>query len=105
MDGPDTVNVRESWRRAALLLAVGVVLYFWKLGSHDLWPPDEPRFALVAREMWERGDFSVLSRNNQLYTAKPPLFFGAFNAFGRLFGGVNGWPARLPPAVSPVLPL
>ncbi len=56
MDGPGTVNARGPWRRLALLLAAGFVLFFWRLGSHDLWPPDEPRFALVAKEMWARGD-------------------------------------------------
>ena len=103
MDGPGTVNARGPWRRLALLLAAGFVLFFWRLGSHDLWPPDEPRFALVAKEMWARGDYSVLSLNNHLYTDKPPLFFWAINGFGRLLGGIDEWAARLPSAVSAVL--
>src|SRR2546425_1186959 len=105
MDGPGTVNARGPWRRLALLLALGFVLFFWRLGSHDLWPPDEPRFALVAKEMWARGDYSVLSLNNHLYTDKPPLFFWAINGFGRLLGGIDEWAARLPSAVSAVLAL
>jgi 4-amino-4-deoxy-L-arabinose transferase-like glycosyltransferase len=102
MDGPGTVNAREPWRRIALLGA-GAVLFFWRLGSHDLWPPDEPRFALVAKEMWTRGDYSVLSLNNHLYTDKPPLFFWAINGFGRILGGIDEWAARLPSAVATVL--
>src|SRR5881628_3787327 len=103
MDGPGTVNARGPGRRLPLLLAAGFLLFFWRLGSHDLWPPDEPRFALVAQEMWARGDYSVLSLNNHLYTDKPPLFFWAINGFGRLLGGIDEWAARLPSAVSAVL--
>src|SRR2546426_8098633 len=103
MDGAGTVNAPAPWRRLALLLGAGFVLFFWRLGSHDLWPPDEPRFALVAKEMWARGDYSVLSLNNHLYTDKPPLFFWAINGFGRLLGGIDEWAARLPSAVSAVL--
>jgi 4-amino-4-deoxy-L-arabinose transferase-like glycosyltransferase len=104
MDAHGTVNARER-RRLALLLFAGLVLFFWRLGSHDLWPPDEPRFALVAKEMWMRGDYSVLSLDNHLYTDKPPLFFWAINGFARLLGGIDEWAARLPSAVSTLLAL
>ena len=106
MDARVTVN--EDARRPdttgrvglLILVALGLVLFFWRLGSHDLWPPDEPRFALVAQEMRERGDYVVLSLNNHLYTDKPPLFFWAINGFGRLVGGIDEWAARLPSAVA-----
>src|SRR3989338_6499763 len=93
MDGRVTVNAESPAPGApgraglAILLAAGFLIFFWRLGSHDLCPPDEPRFALVAQEMWSRGDYSVLSLNNHLYTGKPPLFFWAINGFGRLLGG------------------
>src|SRR5262245_27747784 len=103
MDRPEPVNARDGWRRLGLLLAVGAALFLWRLGSHDLWPPDEPRFALVAKEMWQRGDYSVLSLNDHLYTDKPPLFFWAINGFGRILGGIDEWAARLPSAVSTIL--
>lgn len=103
MDGPGTVNARARRARRALLVAAGLLLFFWRLGSHDLWPPDEPRFALVAKEMWMKGDYAVLSLNDRLYTDKPPLFFWAINGFGRLLGGIDEWAARLPSALSTVL--
>ena len=35
-------------------------LYLWVgLANRDLWAPDEPRYALVAREMRERGDWQI----------------------------------------------
>ncbi len=92
-------------RDLVLLCLVGAALFFWRLGSHDLWPPDEPRFANVAREMRDRGDYAVLSLNNRLYTDKPPLFFWAINGFGLLGGGVNEWSARLPSATAGLLTL
>src|SRR5262245_7326776 len=103
MDRTEPVNARPDWRRIGLLLAAGAALFLWRLGSHDLWPPDEPRFALVAKEMWQRGDYSVLSLNDHLYTDKPPLFFWAINGFGRILGGIDEWAARLPSAVSTLL--
>jgi len=106
MDGQDTVNAASRrWPGLLLLTAAGMLIFFWRLGSHDLWPPDEPRFALVAREMWARGDYSVLSLNDHLYTDKPPLFFWAINGFGRLLGGIDEWAARLPSAVAALLAL
>jgi len=106
MNTRGTVNATTTrWPGYLLLTAAGLVIFFWRLGSHDLWPPDEPRFALVAREMWVRGDYSVLSLNNHLYTDKPPLFFWAINLFGRLFGGIDEWAARLPSAVATLLAL
>ncbi len=106
MDEQDRVNAAAPrWPGLLLLTAAGLLVFFWRLGSHDLWPPDEPRFALVAREMWTRGDYTVLSLNNHLYTDKPPLFFWAINAFGRLLGGIDEWAARLPSAVSALLAL
>ncbi len=99
-------GARGADRRAlALLLLCGALLFLWRLGAHDLWPPDEPRFGLVAREMRVRGDAVVLSLNDALYTDKPPLFFWAINGFALLRGGVDEWAARLPSAASGILSL
>lgn len=93
--------VNGEHRRALLVLAaVGLLLFFWRLGDRDLWPPDEPRFALVASEMRQTGDPIVLSLNGERYTDKPPLFFWAINVFGFLTGGITGWSARLPSALA-----
>jgi 4-amino-4-deoxy-L-arabinose transferase-like glycosyltransferase len=88
------VNRRHAVNAALLLW--GLVLFGWKLGGHALWPPDEPRFALVAKEMRARADAIVLSRNDRLYTDKPPLFFWAIAAASLLTGRVDETAARLP---------
>jgi 4-amino-4-deoxy-L-arabinose transferase-like glycosyltransferase len=98
---PPQQRAQAAPRRYALALVVlGGALFLWRLGSHDLLPPDEPRFALVAREMAASGDYSVLSLNHRLYTDKPPLFLWAINGFAVLLGGVNEWAARLPSALG-----
>jgi 4-amino-4-deoxy-L-arabinose transferase-like glycosyltransferase len=89
----------------AVLALLGLALFGWRLGSHDLWPTDEPRFGEVAREMRARGDFVVLSLNDHLYTEKPPLFFWAINGFAAFRSGVDEWAARLPSALAGTLSL
>ena len=55
------------WLFALLILGAG-------LGLRDPWPADEPRFALVAKQMLESGDWLFPHRGIELYSDKPPLF-------------------------------
>src|SRR5262249_50242908 len=99
------VNRRQAVNAALVLF--GLVLFGWRLGGAHLWPREEPRFGLVAREMLERGDPIVLSRNGRLYTDKPPLFFWAIDAAALLLRGgqVDEAAARLPSLLGSVLAL
>lgn len=45
------------------------------LGMRAPWPADEPRFVLVARQMWESGNWLFPHRGQELYADKPPLYF------------------------------
>lgn len=54
------------WLVALLVLAAG-------LGLRDPWPADEPRFALVARQMVESGNWLFPHRGTELYSDKPPM--------------------------------
>ncbi len=83
-----------------LLIALGAVLFIINLGAYDLWPPDEPRFAQVAREMVQSGDYLAPHINGHPYTEKPPLLFWAQAALSIPFGDVTEWPARLPSAIA-----
>lgn len=65
-----TQTRRETWLFwlfALLILATG-------LGLRDPWPADEPRFALVAKQMVESGNWLFPMRGSELYSDKPPLF-------------------------------
>ncbi|WP_024869863.1 ArnT family glycosyltransferase [Pseudoxanthomonas suwonensis] len=68
MTHTDTRN-RETWLfwiTALLVLGAG-------LGLRDPWPADEPRFALVAKQMVESGDWLFPHRGIELYSDKPPM--------------------------------
>ena len=55
---------------AALLLLTGI-------GLRDPWPADEPRFAQVAREMVQSGQWLFPTRGGEFYSDKPPIFMWA----------------------------
>ena len=44
------------------------------IGLRSPWPADEPRFAQVAREMVESGQWLFPMRGGEPYPDKPPLF-------------------------------
>lgn len=66
----NTPRSRETW----LFWTVALLVLGAGLGLRDPWPADEPRFALVARQMVESGDWLFPHRGNELYPDKPPLF-------------------------------
>ena len=71
-----TSRPRESWLFAIFaLLVIGV-----GIGLRQPWPADEPRFVLVAKQMWESGDWWFPHRGQELYSDKPPLFFWLLGA-------------------------
>jgi 4-amino-4-deoxy-L-arabinose transferase-like glycosyltransferase len=57
-----------------LLLAL-VVLVATGVGTRAPWPADEPRFALIARDMVATGDWLIPRVGGNLYQEKPPFFF------------------------------
>lgn len=87
-------------RERLWLAAFGLLVFLAGLGGHDLWNPDEPRYAVVAREMLERGDFVLPHLNGEVYTQKPPLLFWSIAAASLPFGAVTEWSARLPSALA-----
>ena len=74
---------RGAGRSLCWLIGLGCLLIGAGLGLRDPWPPDEPRFALIARDMLATGDWLVPRVAGDLYTQKPPLLFLAD-------GGVDG---------------
>ena len=66
----------------------------------DLWEPDEPRFAQVAREMVETGDYVMPHRNQRPYPDKPPFYFWTIVMASGITNGVNAPAALLPVALA-----
>src|SRR5437773_7473345 len=56
-------------------LALSVVLALYQLGERPLSSPAEARYALIAREMLERGDWVQPRLNGVRYYEKPPLLY------------------------------
>ncbi len=85
------------------LIALSLLLFALNIGGYDLWPPDEPRFAEVAREMRQSGDYLVPRVNGEPYKEKPPLLFWAMAAASLPFDDVTPIPARLPSVLAGVM--
>lgn len=65
-----TDDSRERW----LFWLVALLVLGAGLGLRDPWPADEPRFALLARQMVESRQWLFPVRGDELYSDKPPLF-------------------------------
>ena len=62
---------RDRW----LLVGVGIATLAAGLGLRDPWPADEPRYALIARDMVVSGQWLFPQVGGDWYQDKPPLFF------------------------------
>jgi 4-amino-4-deoxy-L-arabinose transferase-like glycosyltransferase len=74
-----------------------VIFYFFGLNV-PLLGPDEPRYAQVAREMFERGDWITTTLGGYHWFEKPALLYWSQIAAYSVFG-VSEWTARLGPAL------
>jgi len=66
------------------------------------WAPDEPRYAQVAREIYETGEFLVMHLCGSLYPDKPPLLYWSSGLFGWLTG-YDELAMRLPSLIATFL--
>ena len=71
------------------LFIFAVTLIFIGMGLREPWPADEPRFALVAREMVETGQWFFPMRGGELYPDKPPVFMWSIAFFYWLIGSIK----------------
>ena len=84
------------WERGGAVVAALLVLLVCLSAGRDIWPPDEPRYIQVAREMAESGSWLVPRINGRVYDQKPPLFFWALALSGWLLGAWNRYTLLLP---------
>jgi 4-amino-4-deoxy-L-arabinose transferase-like glycosyltransferase len=76
------------------LLVVFIILWMYVLGVRTLVPPDEGRYAEMAREMFTSGDWITTRLNGIKYFEKPPLQTW-MNALSFTLFGLGDWQARL----------
>ncbi len=94
---PTSAAARIGW--AILILATLYVCYFSHLGAIGFVGPDEPRYAWIARDMMETGDWVTPRLYGKPWFEKPPLFYWEAALCFKLFG-VSEAAARLPSAIS-----
>lgn len=85
-----------------VLAIVTIAVYFFALGSIPLLGPDEPRYAQVAREMFERGDWVTPTLGGYTWFEKPALLYWLQIVFYHIFG-VSEFSARFGSAIFGLL--
>jgi len=81
----------------ALVLGVCYFFFFFGLGAFGLVGADEPRYAQIAREMFERHDWVLPTLNGHPWLEKPVLLYWKIMTSYSIFG-VHDWAARVPAA-------
>lgn len=84
---PVPADAARARRLTALAVSLAAALLVPSLWLRGLWPPDEARYADVARHMRAAGEFVVPQLHGELYGEKPPLFFWLIAALDA--GGVS----------------
>jgi 4-amino-4-deoxy-L-arabinose transferase-like glycosyltransferase len=88
---------------ALLLFVAGLVLYALPAARHDLWNPDEPRYAEIAREMSVTREWFIPKLDGKTFLEEPPLQH--WLVIGAGLGDVTAWSARAPAAFTASLAL
>jgi len=81
------------------LIGLSLLLIATGIGLRDPWPADEPRFALIARDMVATHHWLIPRVGGDVYADKPPLFFWMIAAGIKLTGSVR-WAFLLPSLLS-----
>ncbi len=102
------LSSRQRRRGILLILAIGIVLFFWQLGSTGLVDETPPLFAAAGREMSDSGDWLTPTVNGLPRYDKPPLVYWFMAVFYSLpwqdiWDPLGTWSARLPSAISSLL--
>jgi 4-amino-4-deoxy-L-arabinose transferase-like glycosyltransferase len=71
------------------LIGLGLLLMGVGIGLRDPWPADEPRFALVARDMVLNHQWLIPMIGGDTYADKPPVFFWLIGIFYALTGSLR----------------
>ena len=78
------VSVHKQNHALWWILGLATLLFLTGIGLRDPWPADEPRFAQVAREMVQSGQWLFPTRGGEFYSDKPPIFMWAIAGLYRL---------------------
>src|SRR5436305_2174447 len=92
--GFDRAQVRSLATEILMLVVFCGFFFFYHISAYGLIGADEPRYAQVAREMWQRGDWVTPTLWSKPWLEKPALYYwGAIISY-KITGGVSDWAAR-----------
>ncbi len=94
----------QRWRLLALApLFVAAVLFLPSIGARLIYLGDEARYALLARNMVQTGDWLVPRIGSEVHLEKTPLFIWSIAALSLACRNVNELTAVLPSAISGIV--
>jgi 4-amino-4-deoxy-L-arabinose transferase-like glycosyltransferase len=88
---------KETWYEVATVAGSCLFLLYFGAAAIGLVGADEPRYAQIAREMLERGDWVTPTLYGHHWFEKPILYYWSAMVSYKIFG-VSDWAARLPAA-------
>src|SRR5262245_54640582 len=100
-DQPTTPQTQSLVKKIVWVVLIVVTLpvcYFSNLGAIGFVGPDEPRYAWIARDMAESGDWVTPRLYGKPWFEKPPLYYWMAGVSFKLFGA-SEVSARLPGAL------
>lgn len=96
------MSKKRFWQKEstslAVLIAVCLILFFFRLGERALWDIDEGMHAATSKDMVLSGDWLTPQYNGEKFYDKPPLH-NWLVAISFLFFGFTEFAARLPAAL------
>ena len=88
--------------QSLLLLGLGALLYLAFIGLRDVWYPDEPDIAEVARAMFLSGDWISPRRMGEIWVDYPPMLYWAGTISSHLFNGMSAFSLRFPNSLAAI---
>lgn len=88
--------------RTVLFLLIGCVVYIAFLGLREVWYPDEPDIAEVARAMFLSGDWVTPRFIGEIWVDYPPMIYWTGTVFSHLLGDMSAFSLRLPNALAAI---
>jgi len=98
----ETKSLMRVFTWFLVVLIVSCFVMFYKIGERSLYNPDEGRYAQIAKEMVESGNWIQPHLYGADYLAKPPMFYWLTSISYKLFG-ISEFSSRFTPALFGVL--
>lgn len=94
---PSAVDL--SSKSIVIFFLIAFLVLFAGYGLREPWPADEPRFVLVAKQMFDSGQWLFPHRGIELYPDKPPVYFWLLGMAYAVIGSWR-WSFLLPSLIS-----